>query len=71
MNKEKAPSEDREPLTIETLEQVTGGSGNAESGQQAIFPIILNVPVYCKRCGNEYEPTTADEVDMGLCPDCR
>ena len=70
MDKEKATDKGREPLTIEALEQVTGGSGIADSEQPSISPDIYQT-VKCRSCGNEYGPTSQAEYNLGLCPNCR
>ena len=70
MDKEKATDKGREPLTIEALEQVTGGSGIADSEQPSISPDIYQT-VICKSCGKEYGPTSQAEYNLRLCPNCR
>jgi hypothetical protein len=58
----------REPLTNESLEQVTGGGvifdGYGDGG-------FFATEVVCRACGKPFRAFTDPEIDLAICPDCR
>ena len=68
MNNEKATDKNREPLTNESLEQVTGGGVNFDDYGDGGF---FGTEVICRACGKPFRTFFAQEIDLAICPDCR